>query len=130
MNTGLRIGRQRAQRIADRFRQPARGLSLQKRSTGDHVYAKRGGGGEKLSLDDATIFSEERASDLVALDDALNSLAAFDARKCRIIELRFFGGLTLEETAEMLGLSITTVGKEQRMAEAWLHREVSRSATA
>src|SRR5438034_4988817 len=56
-----------------------------------HAAAKRGGGGQKLSLDDVTIFSAERASDLVALDDALNSLAAFDARKCRVIELRFFG---------------------------------------
>jgi RNA polymerase sigma factor (sigma-70 family) len=81
-------------------------------------------------LDEALDFAPERSSDIIALDDALNSLAAFDERKCRIIELRFFGGLTLEETAEMLGLSITTVGKEQRMAEAWLHREVSRSATA
>lgn len=91
-----------------------------------HAAAKRGGGGQKLSLDDATIFSRERASDLVALDDALNNLAAFDARKCRVIELRFFGGLSVEETAEALGISVATVGREVRLAQAWLHREMTK----
>ncbi|HKG22909.1 MAG TPA: sigma-70 family RNA polymerase sigma factor [Blastocatellia bacterium] len=85
--------------------------------------AKRGGG-QKLSLDDATIFSEERASDLVALDDALAALAALDQRKCRVIELRYFGGMSVEETAEALGVSVATVGRELRLAQAWLHREV------
>ena len=90
-----------------------------------HHAAKRGGGDQKLSLDDATIFTRERAADLVALDDALKGLASFDQRKCRVIELRFFGGLSVEETAEVLGLSVATVGREQRLAQAWLHRELS-----
>ena len=83
------------------------------------------GGGPKLSLDDATIFSGERASDLVALDDALTALAKLDQRKCRVVELRFFGGLSVEETSEALGISVATVGRELRMAQAWLHREMS-----
>ena len=90
-----------------------------------HRAAKRGGGDQKLSLDDATIFTRERAADLVALDDSLKGLASFDQRKCRVIELRFFGGLSVEETAEVLGLSVATVGREQRLAQAWLHREMS-----
>jgi RNA polymerase sigma-70 factor (ECF subfamily) len=61
----------------------------------------------------------------VALDDALTALAAFDARKCRVIELRFFGGLSVEETAEVLGVSVATVGRELRLAQAWLQRELS-----
>jgi RNA polymerase sigma-70 factor (ECF subfamily) len=90
-----------------------------------HGAAKRGGGFQKLSLEDATIFSQERNADLVALDDALTALAAFDARKCRVIELRFFGGLSVEETAEVLGVSAATVGRELRLAQAWLQRELS-----
>ena len=89
--------------------------------------AKRGGGAPKASLNEALDFAPEKSADIIALDDALNSLATVDERKCRIIELRFFGGLTLQETAQTLGLSIAVVGREQRMAEAWLHREVSRN---
>lgn len=74
-----------------------------------HQYAKRGGGARKVSLDEATIVSEARAADLVALDDALTSLATMDPRKSRIIELRFFGGLTVEETAEVLSVSPATI---------------------
>lgn len=85
---------------------------------------KRGGGEQKFSLDDALTFSDEKAAELVVLDEALNSLAKFDARKVRIIELRYFGGLSLEETAEVLGLSITTISDEQRLARAWLRREI------
>jgi RNA polymerase sigma factor (TIGR02999 family) len=88
-----------------------------------HRAAKRDGG-HKLSLDDATIFSKERAADLVALDDALTALAALDRRKCRVVELRFFGGLSIEETAEVLDISVATVGREMRLAQAWLHREM------
>jgi RNA polymerase sigma-70 factor (ECF subfamily) len=90
-----------------------------------HATAKRGGGGEKLSLDDVTIFSRARAADLVALDDALTALDSFDSRKCRVIELRFFGGLSVEETSEALGISVATVGREVRLAQAWLRRELS-----
>ncbi len=87
-----------------------------------HAADKRGGGEQKCSLDDALTFSEEKASGLVALDDALGALAQLDERKVRIIELRYFGGLSLEEMAETLGLSITTIGLEMRLARAWLRR--------
>jgi RNA polymerase sigma factor (TIGR02999 family) len=87
-----------------------------------YQYEKRGGGAQKVSLDDAIILTEERAAELVALDDALTSLAAVDPRKSKIIELRFFGGLNIEETAEVVGLSPTTVQREWRAAKAWLHR--------
>ena len=92
-----------------------------------HAAAKRGGGGQKLSLDDVTIFSRERSRDLVALDDALKALEALDARKSRVIELRYFGGLSVEETAEALEISVATVAREVKLAQAWLHRELSKS---
>ncbi len=87
-----------------------------------HAADKRGGGEQKCSLDDALTFSEEKAAGLVALDDALGALAQLDERKVRIIELRYFGGLSLEEMADTLGLSITTIGLEMRLARAWLRR--------
>jgi RNA polymerase sigma-70 factor (ECF subfamily) len=86
---------------------------------------KRGGGGQKYSLDDALTFSDEKAAELVALDDALIGLAKFDERKVRIIELRYFAGLSLEETADALDLSIATIGHEMRLARAWLRREMN-----
>jgi len=86
---------------------------------------KRGGGDQKYSLDESLSFSDERAADLVALDDALVALATFDERKVRIIELRYFGGLSLEETAAELGLSVATIGHEMRLARAWLRREMN-----
>lgn len=92
-----------------------------------HAAAKRGGSGKKLSLEDVTLFSRDRASDLVALDDALKALEALDPRKSRVIELRFFGGLSVEQTAEALEISVATVGREARMAQAWLHRELSKT---
>jgi RNA polymerase sigma factor (TIGR02999 family) len=85
---------------------------------------KRGGAGQKLSLDEALTFSDEKSADLVALDDALVALAKFDERKVRIIELRYFGGLSLEETSAALDLSIATIGHEMRLARAWLRREM------
>jgi len=87
--------------------------------------AKRGAGNVKLSLDSIVSFAPARSRDIEALDDALNALAAIDERKCKIVELRFFGGFSVEETAQALGISVATVGREQRMAEAWLHREVT-----
>jgi RNA polymerase sigma-70 factor, ECF subfamily len=86
---------------------------------------KRGGGAAKLALDDALDYAPEQAAELIALDDALTALAKFDERKCRVIELRYFGGLNVEETAEVLGISVPTVVRDQRMAQAWLHRELS-----
>ena len=91
---------------------------------------KRGGGAAKLSLDEAIATAEpERDVDLLALDAALTSLALLDPRGARIIELRFFSGLTIEETAEVLGISAGTVKREWSAARAWLYREV-RSASA
>lgn len=92
-----------------------------------HAAAKRDGGAQKYSLDEALTFSGEKAAELVALDDALLALAKFDERKVRIIELRYFGGMSLDETATALDLSIATIGHETRLARAWLHREMSRS---
>jgi RNA polymerase sigma factor (TIGR02999 family) len=86
--------------------------------------ADKRGGGQKFSLDEALTFSAERAAELLALDDALVALAKFDERKVRIVELRYFGGLSLEETAAALDLSITTIGHEMRVARAWLRREM------
>jgi RNA polymerase sigma factor (TIGR02999 family) len=86
--------------------------------------AKRGGSVVKVSLDEARDPAVESGADVVALDDALASLEALDPRKSRIVELRFFGGLTLEETAAVLGISVPTVVKETRLARAWLHRQI------
>lgn len=86
--------------------------------------AKRGAGAEKLELDEIVAFAPQKSPDVVALDDALNALAAFDARKAKIIELRFFGGLSIDETAQAMGVSVATVGRDQRLAEAWLRREM------
>jgi len=90
-------------------------------------YAKRGGNAPKVSLDEALTVSEERAAELVALDDALQELANVDPRKCRVVELRYFGGLSVEETAEVLKVSTITVMRDWSMAKAWLHRELSNS---
>ena len=92
-----------------------------------HLYGKRGAGAQHVPLDDVTVFLQERATELVALDDALTSLAKIDERKSKIVELRFFGGLSVEETAEAMKLSPVTVMREWRAAKAWLHREVSGS---
>ena len=92
--------------------------------------AKRGGEVAKVSLEEAFASGAHRSPDLVALDDALNELAKIDPRQSRIIELRFFGGLSIDECAEALNVSTATVGREQRLAEAYLHRQMSRGATA
>jgi len=85
-------------------------------------YEKRGAGAQRVGLDDANVFSEERAGELVALDEALTELATVDPRKSRLVELRFFGGLNIDETAEVMELSPTTVQREWRAAKAWLQR--------
>jgi len=89
------------------------------------LAAKRGSGGVKVSLDDALNLSDERAGDFVALDEALNRLAEFDPQKSRIVELRFFGGLSVEEAAEVLGIGTATVTRQWKMAKAWLYQQVS-----
>jgi RNA polymerase sigma-70 factor (ECF subfamily) len=90
-------------------------------------FAKRGGGAKQVSLDEAMIVSDERAADVVALDEALDALARFDERKSRMVELRFFGGLSIEETAEVLGVSPGTVMRDWTLAKAWLQREINGS---
>ncbi len=92
-------------------------------------YQKRGGGGMKVSLDEAHGVAIERGQDLVALDEALLSLSAIDERKARVIEMRFFGGLTVEETAEVLEVSRDTVLRDWRLARAWLMQELLNSAS-
>jgi RNA polymerase sigma factor (TIGR02999 family) len=86
--------------------------------------ARRGGNDQKVSLDDAVILSPDQAAGLVAFDEALNKLSLFDERKCRVIEMRAFAGLTVEETATVLGVSVPTVKREMRFAKAWLRREL------
>ena len=90
-------------------------------------YQKRGGNAERVSLDEAANFAEERATELIALDEALQELAKLDPRKSRIVEMRYFGGLTGEETAEVLGISTATVARDWETAKAWLLRELSRT---
>ncbi len=89
-------------------------------------YIKRGGGAVHVSLDEAAVFSAERAPDLLALDEALRTLAEMDPRKSQVIELRFFGGLSVEETAEVLGVSRDTILRDWRLAKSWLLRELSK----
>jgi len=88
------------------------------------AFDKRGGGARELQLDEAAVLTDERAAELVALDDALQALAEVDERKSRVVEMRFFGGLSVEETAEALGVSPDTVTREWRRARAFLHREI------
>jgi RNA polymerase sigma factor (TIGR02999 family) len=92
-------------------------------------YQKRGGGVEKVSFDEGLVVSNERGSDLVALDDALNALAEVDARKSQVVEMRFFGGLSVEETAEALHVSPETVMRDWKLAKAWLLRELKSGPT-
>ena len=86
---------------------------------------KRGGGAPHVSLEEAAVVGGNRAGDLVALDDAMNALALLDPRKVQVVEMRFFGGLTLEETAEVLKVSAITVRRDLRTAKAWLYRELN-----
>jgi RNA polymerase sigma factor (TIGR02999 family) len=86
---------------------------------------KRGGGVRQVSLDEALLVSNESSTDLVALDDALKALASLDARQSQVVELRFFGGLSVEETAEVLHVSEGTVRRDWSLARAWLHRELN-----
>ena len=89
-----------------------------------HRSQKRGGGTSVLELHEALIVSREPLADLVALDDALNELAAKDSRKCRVVELRFFAGLSTKETAHVLQVSVETVMRDWRLAKAWLLRQL------
>ena len=86
---------------------------------------KRGGGLQHVSLDEAAVVGGDRATDLVALDDAMNALSRLDPRKVKVVEMRFFGGLSVEETAEVLKVSPVTVMRDWSTAKAWLYRELA-----
>ena len=115
-------------RWQDRAHFFAMSARLMRRILVDHArarrYQKRGGGVANVTLDEALVVSPERGADLVALDDALEALANVDARKSQVVEMRFFGGLTVEETAEALHVSGETVMRDWRMAKVWLLREM------
>jgi RNA polymerase sigma factor (TIGR02999 family) len=102
---------------------------LMRRVLVDHArsrnYQKRGGGAPTVTLDDALVSARERGADLVALDDALEDLGRVDIRKSQVVELRFFGGLSVDETAEALNVSVETVQRDWRFAKVWLLREIS-----
>lgn len=102
---------------------------LMRRILVDHArsrgFVKRGGGTQIVPFDESRIGSPEQSPDLIALDDALEALAVVDSRKSQVVEMRFFGGLTVEETAQALGISAETVLRDWRMAKAWLLREIS-----
>ncbi len=93
-----------------------------------HQAEKRGSGGVKIALDDveAINLSAERAADLIDLDDALTALAAFDPQKSKMVELRYFAGLSVEETAKVLGISIATFVRQWKTTRAWLYREITK----
>jgi RNA polymerase sigma factor (TIGR02999 family) len=90
-------------------------------------YQKRGGGVPKVTLDEALMGPQEKGHDLVALDDALKALGEVDPRKSKVVELRFFGGLSVDETAEVLKVSPDTVLRDWRLAKAWLAREMGKT---
>jgi RNA polymerase sigma factor (TIGR02999 family) len=87
-------------------------------------YQKRGGGAARVTLDEALVVASEPDQDFVALDEALTALAVVDARKSQVVEMRFFGGLTIDETAEALQVSRDTVKRDWKMAKLWLLREL------
>lgn len=92
-------------------------------------YAKRGGAAQQVSFDETMVVSRDKDANLVDLDDALDSLARLNERQSRVVELRFFGGLELQEIAEVLKVSVGTVRRDWSLARAWLHRELNRAET-
>jgi RNA polymerase sigma factor (TIGR02999 family) len=91
-------------------------------------YQKRGDGAKRVSLSEVAYVSEDRAEELLALDEALNSLESFDKRKSQVVELRFFGGMSVEETAVVLDVSPNTVKRDWSTAKAWLYRNIKKGA--
>lgn len=89
-------------------------------------YQKRGGGAQRVTFDEGLAIADERTLDVLALDDALVALAGFDPRKSQVVEMRFFGGLSVEETAEALHVSVDTVMRDWKLAKAWLSRELGK----
>jgi RNA polymerase sigma factor (TIGR02999 family) len=115
-------------RWQDRAHFFAMSARLMRRILVDHArsrnYQKRGGGSANVALDEALMVSTERGADLIALDEALEALAKVDARKSQVVEMRFFGGLSVDETAEALHVSGETVMRDWRLAKVWLLREI------
>ena len=126
----LRLVEQRTVRWEDRLQFLSIAARMMRRILADHALArktaKRGGGAPKVELDAALEFYDERAISISALDDALRDLEALDSRQARVVELRFFGGLTVAETAELMCLSEATVKREWMTARRWLQREIAR----
>lgn len=128
----LRLTKQGPANIAHRAHFLAVASQLMRQILVDHARGHRAakrGGGLKLELDEAISAQKPQNVDLIALDDALNELAQLDPQQGRIVELRFFGGLSIDETAEVVGISPTTVKREWATARAWLRREVRRTET-
>jgi RNA polymerase sigma factor (TIGR02999 family) len=127
----LKLVRARGIRCESRIHFFALCAQVIRRVLADHVrnrgYAKRGGGILKVSLDQAVVREPARGVDALALDAALESLFKIDPRKGRVVELRYFGGLNIEETAEVLGISPETAKRDWKMAKAWLLRELTRT---
>jgi len=90
-------------------------------------YAKRGGNAQRVSLNEEMLITRQRSADVISVDEALTALATIDERKSRVVELKFFGGLSIEETAEVLGVSPGTVMRDWTLAKAWLRRAMSKS---
>jgi len=124
----LRLVDARGVRWQDRAHFFAIASRLMRRILVDHArarnFAKRGGAARRVSLGEAALCADERSPDLIALDEALRALAAVDPRKSRVVELRFFGGMSVEETAEVLGISADTVMRDWRLAKSWLLRQI------
>ncbi len=124
----LRLVNQRTVNWSDRLQFLSIAARMMRRILADHGVArkaeKRGGGAPKLQLDEALEFCENRAIDISAVDEALRELEKLDHRQGQVVELRFFGGLTIEETAELMGLSPATVKREWMTARRWLQREI------
>ena len=124
----LRLVEVKRMRFNDRAHFFAVSATLMRRILVDHARRrnlKRGAGVEHISLDEAALFGTDRDSSLVLLDDAMVALARFAPRQAQVVELRFFGGLSVEETAEVLKISTPTVMRDWSMARAWLYRELS-----
>ena len=99
---------------------------LMRRILVDFARKRAGGGGRQVTLGEALVAGESRSADIVALDDALTELSKLDPRKSQIVEMRFFGGLSVDETAEVLQISSVTIMREWKKAKAWLYRELSK----
>ena len=125
----LRLAGQRDPRWQNRAHFYGIAARIMRRILVDHArkvsYAKRGGGAPKVSFDETCMMAPERSSELIALDDALQALAQVDERKCRVVEMRYFAGLSVEECAEVLGVHPDTVTREWRRAKAFLRREIA-----